>query len=74
MKTCKIYHFLIDFSPIFFTQQYESGELLTGYLKKELIDVLQKLVGDHQSRRANVTMDVVKQYMTPRPLNFKMSQ
>ncbi|XP_003388523.1 PREDICTED: tryptophan--tRNA ligase, cytoplasmic-like [Amphimedon queenslandica] len=54
-------------------KNYESGKLLTGQLKKELIGVLQKLVGDHQARRAEVTMDVVKQFMTPRPLNFKLS-
>lgn len=47
--------------------------MLTGELKKELIDVLQKLVGDHQAKRAKVTMDIVKQYMTPRPLNFKLA-
>uniref|UniRef100_A0A1X7T3D8 Tryptophan--tRNA ligase, cytoplasmic n=1 Tax=Amphimedon queenslandica TaxID=400682 RepID=A0A1X7T3D8_AMPQE len=54
-------------------KNYKSRKLLTGQLKKELIDVLQKLVGDHQARRAEVTMDVVKQFMTPRPLNFKLS-
>ena len=55
-------------------QAYESGEMLTGELKKELIIVLQKLVSDHQTRRAAVTDEIVKQYMTPRPLNFKLKQ
>jgi tryptophanyl-tRNA synthetase len=50
-------------------EQYESGQLLTGDLKKELIRVLQKLVGDHQARRANVTNEIVKKFMTPRSLN-----
>ena len=48
--------------------------MLTGELKKELVQVLQKLVSEHQKRRAAVTDDVVKQYMTPRPLNFKLAQ
>ena len=56
---------------LFLTQQdYTSGKLLTGELKKELITVLQKLVGEHQRRRAQVTDEVVKRYMTPRKLKF----
>ena len=51
-------------------QDYTSGKLLTGDLKKELITVLQKLVGEHQRRRAQVTDEVVKRYMTPRKLKF----
>ena len=47
--------------------------MLTGELKKELIDVLQKLVSEHQERRKTVTDEVVCQYMTPRPLNFKIA-
>ena len=54
-------------------QEYESGQLLTGQLKKELIGVLQKLVGEHQERRAKVTDDVVREFMTPRSLNFKLA-
>ncbi|KAJ8309168.1 hypothetical protein KUTeg_014042 [Tegillarca granosa] len=38
---------------------YSSGELLTGYLKKELIEILQKLVGEHRNKRAQITDDVV---------------
>ena len=55
-------------------QAYESGEMLTGELKKELITVLVQLVGEHQERRKTITRDVVQQYMTPRPLNFKLAQ
>lgn len=55
-------------------QAYESGEMLTGELKKELIAVLVQLVGEHQERRKTITRDVVQQYMTPRPLNFKLAQ
>lgn len=49
---------------------YTSGELLTGFLKKELVEILQKLVGEHRQRRASLTNDVVKQFMTPRKLKF----
>lgn len=56
-----------------FLQEYESGRMLTGHLKKELIDVLQKLVGEHQERRSKVTDDVVREFMTPRSLNFKLA-
>ena len=48
--------------------------MFTGQLKEELITVLQNLVGGHQARRANVTMDVVKKFMTPRSLNFRQAQ
>lgn len=45
--------------------------MLTGELKKILIDVLQDLVAKHQERRTEVTMDVVRQFMTPRQLTFR---
>jgi tryptophanyl-tRNA synthetase len=44
--------------------------LLTGFLKKELIEVLQKLVAEHQEKRKLVTEDVVKKFMEPRKLTF----
>ena len=53
-----------------FHDNYSSGKMLTGELKQELIKVLQELVGNHQEARAKVTDDVVKQFMTPRKLNF----
>merc|ERR1712198_239574 len=53
-----------------FHDNYSSGRMLTGELKQELIKVLQELVGNHQEARANVSDDVVKQFMTPRKLNF----
>ncbi|XP_021357023.1 tryptophan--tRNA ligase, cytoplasmic-like isoform X1 [Mizuhopecten yessoensis] len=49
---------------------YTKGELLTGHLKKELIGVLQKLIGEHRERRAKVTKEEVDQFMTPRKLKF----
>lgn len=53
-------------------QQYSSGAMLTGELKNELIQILQKMIFEHQARRKAVTDDIVKQYMTPRPLNFSI--
>lgn len=52
-------------------KDYTSGEMMTGDLKKELIHVLQKLVGEHRKNRANVTDEMVKKFMTPRKLNYK---
>ena len=51
-------------------QDYESGRLLSGDLKKQLIAVLQDIITRHQERRALVTDDVVQRVMTPRALNF----
>jgi tryptophanyl-tRNA synthetase len=51
---------------------YTSGELLTGFLKKELIDVLTPIILDFQAKRQLVTDELVKEFMTPRPLNFRM--
>lgn len=51
-------------------QDYTSGALLTGELKKILIDTLQPMIAAHQERRKRVTEDAVKQFMTPRKLAF----
>ncbi|XP_075387900.1 tryptophan--tRNA ligase, cytoplasmic isoform X2 [Tenrec ecaudatus] len=51
-------------------KDYSSGAMLTGELKKALIDVLQPLVAEHQARRQEVTDEVVKEFMTPRKLFF----
>ncbi|XP_018017131.1 tryptophan--tRNA ligase, cytoplasmic [Hyalella azteca] len=51
--------------------KYSRGELLTGEVKAHLIDVLQKLVLDHQERRKLVTDADRELFMTPRPLNFR---
>ena len=44
--------------------------MLSGEIKKELISVLQPMVAAHQERRKTVTPEIVKQFMTPRKLNF----
>ncbi|XP_064623336.1 tryptophan--tRNA ligase, cytoplasmic-like [Lineus longissimus] len=51
-------------------EDYSSGKMLTGEIKKELITILQDLVSEHRERRTKVTDDVVKQFMTPRKLKF----
>ncbi|XP_008823842.2 tryptophan--tRNA ligase, cytoplasmic isoform X2 [Nannospalax galili] len=51
-------------------KDYTSGAMLTGELKKTLIDVLQPLIAEHQTRRKAVTEEMVKEFMTPRPLSF----
>ncbi|XP_066965942.1 tryptophan--tRNA ligase, cytoplasmic isoform X1 [Macrobrachium rosenbergii] len=55
-------------------KQYSSGEMLTGELKAELIKILQKMIAEHQERRKAVTADDVKNFMTPRLLNFVVKQ
>lgn len=51
-------------------QNYGSGAMLTGEVKKELIGLLQEMVKEHQERRALVTEDVVREFMAIRPLEF----
>ncbi|XP_054827984.1 tryptophan--tRNA ligase, cytoplasmic [Eublepharis macularius] len=51
-------------------QAYTSGALLTGELKKALIETLQPLIATHQQRRKQVTDEMVKEFMTPRKLAF----
>jgi len=50
--------------------EYSSGRMLTGELKKVLIETLQPLVAQHIERRKLVTDDVVKEFMRIRPLKF----
>lgn len=50
-------------------QDYSSGAMLTGELKKELVGVLQPLIAEHQARRKEVTDEVALRFMAPRPLS-----
>lgn len=50
--------------------KYSKGKLLTGEVKKELIKILQELVGKHREARAKVTDEVVAEYMRVRPLDL----
>ncbi|GCB63835.1 hypothetical protein scyTo_0009728 [Scyliorhinus torazame] len=56
--------------PCAIDQDYSSGKLLTGELKKILIETLQPIIAAHQTRRKQVTDEMVKQFMTPRKLAF----
>ncbi|KAM4690731.1 tryptophan--tRNA ligase, cytoplasmic [Rhinophrynus dorsalis] len=51
-------------------RDYTSGALLTGELKKLLIETLQPMIAAHQERRKQITEETVKQFMTPRKLAF----
>ena len=51
-----------------FGGRYSSGRMLSGEIKKELIDVITPLVLTHQKARAKVTAEMVRVFMTPRPL------
>lgn len=42
--------------------------MLTGELKKILIDSISKIVKDHQINRSKITDEDVKEFMTPRKL------
>jgi len=50
--------------------KYSKGEMLTGEVKKVLIELLAGLVKEHQDARAAVTDDIVTAFMTPRKLHF----
>ncbi|KAI0398333.1 tryptophanyl-tRNA synthetase [Xylariaceae sp. FL0594] len=52
-------------------QDYREGKLLTGELKAICIKHLQDYVAAFQDRRAKATEDVVKQFMTVRPLKWR---
>ena len=49
-------------------QEYGSGQMLTGEIKKILIDVLTEMVERHKVNRALVTEEMVDAFMSPRPL------
>eukprot|EP00937_MAST-01D_sp_MAST-1D-sp2_P006197 g6197.t1 len=51
-------------------RDYQSGKMMTGQVKSELVGVLTDLVKGHQARKADVTDDVVKKFMEVRPLTF----
>ncbi|XP_062864053.1 tryptophan--tRNA ligase, cytoplasmic [Trichomycterus rosablanca] len=51
-------------------QDYTSGALLTGELKRLLVETLQPMIAAHQERRRQITDETVAQFMTPRKLAF----
>ena len=50
---------------------YRKGEMLTGELKQRCIEELQLFVKHFQEKKALVTDEVVKEFMTPRSLHWK---
>lgn len=50
-------------------QKYGNGEMLTGEVKALLIETLQKFVKDFQERRAKVTDEDVKKFMSVRKMH-----
>lgn len=51
---------------------YSTGELLSGEIKKIAIETLQPIVADHQTKRKEVTDEILDQFMTLRPLNYQI--
>jgi tryptophanyl-tRNA synthetase len=51
-------------------REYAAGRLLTGEVKKILIDVLTPMVAEHQAARATLTEEHVKAFMAVRPLQY----
>lgn len=49
---------------------YNSKNIGSSLLKKEVITILQQLVGDFQTKRAQVTDAIVEQFCTPRKLRY----
>lgn len=50
-------------------QKYQSGEMLTGEVKKVLIEVLQKFVKEFQEARAKITDDDVANFMSRKKID-----
>jgi tryptophanyl-tRNA synthetase len=50
-------------------EEYAAGRMLTGEVKAELIEILQKLVARHQRARSKVTLEVVRAFMEPRVMD-----
>jgi tryptophanyl-tRNA synthetase len=50
--------------------EYAAGRMLTGEVKKELIEILQVMIKEHADRKALVTPEVIAEFMAVRPLQF----
>jgi tryptophanyl-tRNA synthetase len=51
-------------------QKYSKGELMTGHVKKRLIELMQEMVQKHQEARSKVTEEVLDLFMSVRKLEF----
>jgi tryptophanyl-tRNA synthetase len=72
-KVTKILNKSITIFQFELFQDYTSGEMLTGELKKELITILQAMVAAHQERRAKVTSEAIQEFMKIRKLKYNYS-
>ena len=54
----------------FFLQDYSSGAMLSGEIKKILIEKLTRVVLGHQTSKKSITEDIVRGFLTPRQLVF----
>jgi len=52
-------------------KDYSAGIMLTGEIKKKLIQTIQPIVAHHQAARKRVTEEMVTAFMTPRPMMLK---
>jgi len=50
-------------------QRYSKGEMLTGEIKKILVDLLWDMISRHQEARAQVSDQVIDAFMSPRKLS-----
>ena len=53
---------------------YRKGEMLTGEMKKECIDMMTAYVKGFQEARAKVTDEIMEEFMRPRKLEWKGNQ
>jgi len=53
---------------------YSSGKMLTNEIKEHLINILVPFVTEHQTKRAQVTDEIVKKFMEIRPLSFRFAK
>ena len=51
--------------------KYRKGELLTGEMKKECIDMMTQYVKKFQEARAKVTDEVLEEFLRPRQLEWR---
>lgn len=49
---------------------YRTGVMSAGEIKAELVSVVQPLIAQHQAARKMVTDDMVRAFMTPRPMQL----
>ncbi|CAM9659199.1 unnamed protein product [Ascophyllum nodosum] len=50
-------------------EDYSTGKMLTGEVKKILIEILTQMTKDHQEARAAVTDETVREFMAVRPID-----